>query len=94
MNYQEEKKRRREKYRSLKKKLNKIINSIVCKILRKYSKKCENCAILNGCDKKYFLDTWLYDDFEYLIYCNCEHYNIMKYYLELKKLFKRKIKND
>lgn len=89
MNYQEEKKKRNKIKRSLKNKLFEIINTIVCKILRKFSKKCENCSILHGYNKKYFLDIWLNDDLDYILYCNCENYKIIKMWLKLKKLFKK-----
>lgn len=89
MNYQYNKKKYNKIKRNLKNKLFEIINTIVCKILRKFSKKCKNCSILHGYNKKYFLDMWLNDDLDYILYCNCENYKIIKMWLKLKKLFKK-----
>lgn len=89
MSYQYKNKRYHKIKRNLKNKLFEIINTIACKILSKYSKKCENCSILHGYNKKYFLDIWMYDDLDYILYCNCENYKIIKIWLKLKKLFKK-----
>lgn len=94
IDYQYNKKKRNKIKRNLKNKLFEVINTIVCKILRKFSKKCENCSILNGYNKKYFLDMWQHDDFEFLLYCNCEHYKIIKWYLKFIKFINKRKKNE
>lgn len=86
--YQYKQRKRKEKFRNLKRKLRKVKNCFPCKILRKISGKCEFCSILKASETKNFLDLWLNDDFNYIIYCNCEHYKIINFWLKLKRRFK------
>lgn len=86
MNYQDEKKRRKQQFRNLKRKLKKVINCLPCQLLRKISSKCELCPIINMHTKKYFIDIWLGEDISEIVWVNCEYDKLIRFWL---KLFRR-----